>query len=206
MENDSEDEKFLEKRGSLCMRIGPMFSSKTTWLNNTLTVLCDIGLNVLKIMHNEDNRANGSTHNSSYGNITQKIRIIKTKNLKDVDVTDYNVIGIDEAQFFDDLLEMVEIWVEKYGKHVKVVGLDGDFLKRKFGQTLDLIPLCDEVIKVTAKCEICSLEAEKNKFERNIIPPPAPFTRRMEGSKEQKEVGGKEKYIAVCRLHHNDDS
>ena len=43
----------------------------------------------------------------------------------------------------------------KCGKKVYVCGLDGDFKRKKFGQILDLIPMCDKVEKLTSLCSLC---------------------------------------------------
>jgi thymidine kinase len=197
-------------RGTLYMRVGPMFSTKTTWLNGELTQFADKGFSVLKIVHAEDDRddvesndKSGSTHNSSYTSLTSKIHIIRATTLKDIDVTNYHVVGCDEAQFYPDLVETVEHWVETLGKHVRVTGLDGDFEKKKFGFTLDLIPMCDEVIKLHASCKVCLDELSSNNFHGNISTISAPFTKRLTESKEQKIVGGNATYIPVCRYHHS---
>ncbi|MGV7468037.1 hypothetical protein PJI21_29075, partial [Mycobacterium kansasii] len=69
------------------------------------------------------------------------------------------VIGIDEAQFFDDLYEFCVAVAEDDGKTVVVAGLDGDYLRRSFGCVLDLIPVADTVTKLTARCELCGKRA-----------------------------------------------
>lgn len=202
-------------RGTLNMRIGPMFSGKTTWLNGELTQLADKGFSVLKIIHSDDTRAetikdgvrSGSTHNSSYRFLSEKISITRTNRLSDVNVDEFHVIGIDESQFFQDLTTMVENWVEIKSKHVRLVGLDGDAFKRKFGQTLDLIPMCDEVIKLNASCRICLDELDRMQYQGNIMSIMGPFTKRRTSCSNpplsQKDVGGAEKYIPVCRFHYS---
>src|SRR5579871_3003904 len=74
------DHYFNTHRGTLYIRVGPMFSGKTTWLNGELTQLADKGFSVLKISHSDDIRTNvingddcGSTHNSSYKFLSEKI-------------------------------------------------------------------------------------------------------------------------------------
>lgn len=204
------NDSFSNHRGTLSLRIGPMFSGKTTWLNGELTQLSDKGFSVLKIIHDHDDRydvssndRSGSTHNSSYKSLTDKISVIRTKDLKSIDVSDFNVIGIDEAQFFENLVSIVEKWVEVEGKHVRVTGLDGDSFKEKFGDILDLIPLCDDVTKLKASCKICLEELISNGFNGNILAIEAAFTKRLDDSNEQLLVGGIDKYIPVCRYHHN---
>jgi thymidine kinase len=196
-------------RGTLYLKIGPMFSGKTTWLNGELTDLADKRFSVLKISHIDDQREDvaccdnsGSTHNSSYTELSAKIDRKLVSSLKNVDVKMYHVIGIDEAQFFDDLVETVEYWVETLGKHVRVSGLDGDCFKRKFGHVLDLIPMCDQVTKISGSCQICLDELERSDFHGNIMSIIGPFTKRLTNSISQKEIGGSTTYIPVCRYHH----
>ena len=199
-----------EHRGTLHIWIGPMFSSKSTKLNGELTEFADTGFSVLKVVHADDIRNDvavcdnsGSTHNSSYKSLTNKITCIRVSELKNIDVSNYHVIGIDESQFYPDLLEVVRDWVENKGKHVRVAGLCGDAFKNKFGQTLDLIPMCDEVVKLTARCKVCLDELKDTNFHGNILSIKGAFTKRLGASKEQKVVGGADKYIPVCRYHHS---
>ena len=206
----SPERCFNEHRGTLYLRFGPMFSGKTTWLNGELTELADIGFKVLKITHSDDIREDvascddsGSTHNSSYTSLSKKIARMRASSLCDIDVTNYHVIGIDESQFFPDLFSVVEDWVENKGKHVRIVGLDGDAFKRKFGQILDLVPISDDAVKLNSRCEICLMELEKLNFRGNILSITGPFTKRLGKSTQQKDVGGSDKYIPVCRFHHS---
>ena len=68
-----------------------------------------------------------------------------------------DAIFINEAQFFPDLYEFVVSNLEK-NKQIFLYGLDGDFQQNKMGQLLDLIPLCDTIIKLKSKC-ICGKDA-----------------------------------------------
>ena len=88
---------FNSHRGTLYIRVGPMFSGKTTWLNGELTQLADKNFSVLKIIHSSDTRNDvssndysGSTHNSSYKFLTPKITIIRDNNLSNIDVSTIN--------------------------------------------------------------------------------------------------------------------
>lgn len=165
---------------------------------------------MLKIAHADDIRHDvsscddsGSTHNSSYRSLSEKIVRIRASQLKGVDVSNFHVVGVDESQFFSHLLEKVTEWVEQLGKHVRVAGLDGDCFKHKFGQTLDLIPMSDEVAKLNASFRVCLNELERMSFHGNILGIVGPFTKRLGASTAQKEVGGADKYISVCRYHHS---
>ena len=201
---------FTQHRGSLNIVVGPMFSGKSTWLNGVITELADTGFKVLKIIHIKDvrddvasNDKKGTTHNSSYRSLSDKIDVISTDVLSSVNVNDYDVIGIDESQFFPDLLEYVEQWVEDKGKHVRVSGLCGDSSKKKYGQTLDLIPFCDKVKKLHARCHTCLVELKKMDYKGNIMSLEAPFTKCLVTKTSQTLVGGSDSYIPVCRYHHS---
>ena len=209
--NDTKSSRneYTLHRGTLYIRIGPMFSGKSTWLNYELTKLADKGFSVLKIIHIDDIRKDvsvsdnaGSTHNSSYKFLTEKITVIRAQELNNINVSGFHVIGIDESQFFSDLFLFVENLVENKEKHVRVAGLDGDSFKHKFGQTLDLIPICDGVKKLSASCQICLRELECSDFHGNLLSIVGPFTKRLDTSTEQKIIGGTDKYIPVCRFHH----
>jgi thymidine kinase len=95
------------------------------------------------------------------------------------------VILINEGQFFPDLYDFVNELL-KADKKVYVCGLDGDFERKKFGNILDLIPLCDKVRKLTSLCSICKDGT------------PAIFSMRLTEEKEQTIVGS-DNYIPVCR-------
>lgn len=185
--------------------IGPMYASKSTRLVEVYKQCKFCNISVAVINHVIDNRYDKellSTHDKV------KIPCIKTKVLKDVWLTEEldleddiienipriqdkikisksDVILINEGQFFEDLYDVV-IDMLKCGKKVYVCGLDGDFERKKFGQILDLIPLCDKVDKLTSLCTLC-----KN-GTRGI------FSMRLTQETEQTVVGS-DNYIPVCR-------
>lgn len=69
--------------------------------------------------------------------------------------TDVDVVGIDEAQFFDDELPAVCNELVKRGTRVIIAGLDMDFKCQPFGPMPSLMALADEVTKVHAICVRC---------------------------------------------------
>ena len=75
-------------------------------------------------------------------------------------------------------------------KKVYVCGLDGDFERKKFGQILDLIPLCDTVTKLTSLCSLCK-NGTKGIFSKRIT------------SETEQTVVGSDNYIPVCRNCYN---
>lgn len=97
---------------------------------------------------------------------------------------DTQVIGVDEAQFFDDLVEFVRDYLSR-GYTLVVAGLDGDYLQRPFGRVLELVPIADTYTKKYALCNMCK--------SRGI------FTRRITQDTQQILVGARDSYIATCR-------
>ena len=75
---------------------------------------------------------------------------------------DYDVIGIDEGQFFPDLVEFCENMANS-GKAVIVAALDGTFQRKGFGPILELIPLAEHVVKLNAVCMVCFGEGSYTK-------------------------------------------
>ncbi|KAG6537415.1 hypothetical protein ZIOFF_002509 [Zingiber officinale] len=76
-----------------------------------------------------------------------------------------DVIGIDEAQFFVDLYDFCCNAADRDQKTVIVAGLDGDYLRRRFGSVLDIILLANSVTKLTArKGRKLGLQAKSMKF------------------------------------------
>jgi thymidine kinase len=169
--------------------LGPMYSGKTSALVNIYKqcILCNIPIVVIN--HNIDKRYH-DIYLSTHDQIT--IPCIKTENLMELlsndihnDIMKSNIILINEGQFFDDLVVFVQKMLS-YKKKIYICGLDGDFERKKFGQILDLIPLCDKVCKLNSLCSIC-----KN-GKKGI------FSMRLTNETEQKVVGS-DNYIPVCR-------
>ena len=167
--------------------IGPMFSGKTTELLRVAKRLRSINLKVLLINYEEDTRYSCTemkTHDK------EGLPCIFTKNLFEIDISDYDIICINEAQFFTRLYEYCE-YALHLNKSVYIAGLDGDYKQEKFGEVLDIIPLCNNIIKLHAFCKICGDGT------------PAHFTERLTNETEIKLIGSEDMYIPVCRKHLN---
>ena len=127
--------------GRLDIVTGPMFSGKTTELLRRLFSEAEIGLKVLYVNHNLDTRGKSfSTHNPLYKRQLaeeSKVDFLSTDKLSLIQstITKYNVVGIDESQFFGDLVNEVKILVDKFGMHVIVAGLNGDYNRNVFSSS-----------------------------------------------------------------------
>jgi thymidine kinase len=195
--------------GSLTVIFGPMFSGKTTRLIQELTRFVDVtkeshSTKCLLINHTFDNRNPNigvSSHGSSFKGVSDLIDITQNQELLNIDYKNYDVIGIDEGQFFNDL-EVVYTWVNQ-GKNVIVSGLISDSFMKPFGKICTLIPFTDNVIQCHAICSECL------NFHGKVITPDslaamkAAFTYRLENSSSQISIGASDKYIPVCRHHYN---
>lgn len=172
--------------------ISPMFSGKTTFLLNKLNTYSISNAGCLYVNSTLDTRGDiFSTHNPLIGSIGN-ITAIKLSNLSPlVQLSkEYQVIGIDEAGFYPDLVDIVLYLVEKLNKHVFVAGLTADYLRRPLGQTLDLIPYADIITKLTSVCKWC---ADKKLMKE------ASFSHRVVESQATILIGMKESYVPLCR-------
>lgn len=100
-----------------------------------------------------------------------------------------DVIGIDEAQFFDKNLVEVVIQLANQGVRVIVAGLDMDFRGKPFGPIPGLMAVADYVTKVHAVCVRCG----------NI----AQFSHRLTEKDQVVLLGERDLYEALCRTCYN---
>jgi thymidine kinase len=103
---------------------------------------------------------------------------------------DVDVIGIDEAQFFDDQIIHVCQELANRGTRVIVAGLDMDYLGQPFGQMPYLLAIADYITKLHAICVECGSIAS--------------FSYRTASSAQQILLGEKDEYKPLCRKHYYD--
>ncbi len=95
------------------------------------------------------------------------------------------VVGIDEAQFFDMGIVQLSTELVHLGKRVLLAGLDTTFSGDPFGAMPPLMAIADEVSKLSAVCIVCGS--------------PAIHTQRISASRELVVVGAAGVYEARCR-------
>ncbi|AFB76935.1 thymidine kinase [Cotia virus SPAn232] len=169
--------------GYIKLILGPMFSGKTTELVRIVKRYKIANYKCCVIKYYNDNRCDESivkTHDGVY------IDSISTLKLNDIiyEMDNVDVIGIDEGQFFNDIVEFSENMANK-GKIVIVSALDATYQRKTFGNILNLIPLSEKVIKLNAICKICFNDAA--------------FTKRLCDDTKIELIGGEDKYSSVCR-------
>ena len=102
---------------------------------------------------------------------------------------DVQVVGVDEAQFFDDSLVDVCQTLANRGVRVIVAGLDTDFLGQPFGPMPRLMAVAEDVQKVHAICVLCGALAN--------------HSHRLIKSKDLVLLGEKDVYEPLCRDCYN---
>lgn len=107
---------------------------------------------------------------------------------------DTTVVGVDEAQFFDEgILEVTGRMADR-GIRVLVAGLDQDFRGEPFGPMPMLMSMAERVDKLQAICMVCGEMASRT--QRLVNGKPARFDDPV------VIVGASEMYEARCRKHH----
>lgn len=186
------------KPGKIILIIGAMMSGKSS---EGFHILETVGYAVRGLYVNSsfDIRSETpfSTHNttldiSALRNLNaDMVKVGSLAEISDEQASKYEVVVLDESQFYPDLPEVVTRWVENLGIDVYVLGLSGDYKRKNFGRIHELLALADDVKMLRdTLCEVCALKK---------IRTPALFTHRREDlTKEQVEVGSSN-YMPVCR-------
>jgi len=141
--------------GKLFVYRGTMFAGKTRKLVQLYHKAIELGLSPLVISHAADTRY-GYGHVVSHDG--EKVPCMPVTSLENVNISDCNIIFIDEAQFFPDLLSFCNR-VLTSNKILHVFGLHSDYLRREFHSMHQLLLLADNIITMTAVCTICGGEA-----------------------------------------------
>jgi thymidine kinase len=166
--------------------MGSMFSGKSTELLRRCRKYLSIDKKVVLINHQNDTRCDNEL--KTHDNL--KMDALKAAHLCNVFIEeDVDIIAIDEAQFFDDLYNFV-LMNEKKNIVILIAGLDGDSNREMFGEILKCIPLCNNVVKLSAMCNICK-DGTKGSFSK-----------RLTSNKNKVCIGAEQEFMSVCRKHY----
>jgi thymidine kinase len=145
---------------SLELIIGPMFSGKSTDLVRRLRRHCHAQMRVLAITHSRDTRYSSEgaicTHEGAqYKGVSTDSLYTYLESIKWA--LEFNVVGIDEAQFFDarDLHDAVDRLLTEKNVRVIVAGLDATYERAPFRAVTDLMSMATRVDKLLAVCQRC---------------------------------------------------
>jgi thymidine kinase len=176
--------------GRLEVITGPMFSGKSEELIRRLKRARIARQRIVCYKPDIDLRYHRSAIASHSAQTHDAITVGTVEDLKAslfTQLTEIDVIGIDEAQFFDNRLIPLSVELVHLGKRIIIAGLDTTFNAEPFDPIPALMAISDEVTKLSAVCMVCGQ--------------PAIHTQRLGQSQELVVVGAAGVYEARCRAH-----
>ncbi|NNE26685.1 MAG: thymidine kinase [Saprospiraceae bacterium] len=174
-----------QRSGWIEVICGSMFSGKTEELIRRLKRAKIAHQQILIFKPKKDVRYDDNSVVSHDSNAIESIPVVKSEDIYD-HIANTNVVGIDEAQFFDNKLTEVVQKLAVKGIRVIVAGLDMDFMGNPFGPMPDLLAVAEYITKVHAICPHCGSLAT--------------HSYRLSQEKEQVVLGEKDKYEPRCRV------
>jgi thymidine kinase len=174
---------------------GSMFSGKTEELLRRLKRAQIARQKVQVFKPQIDNRFSPDHVQSHDANRLPSRIVAQAREILEAVDDNTRVVGIDEAQFFDESVVEVAQKLAYRGVRVIVAGLDLDFRGQPFGPMPRLLAVAEAVTKLSAVCMVCGN--------------PASRTQRTAGpmsADARIAVGAKEMYEARCRFCHEPDA
>ena len=172
------------ERGSIELICGSMFSGKTEELLRRLRRAKIAGLRVEIFKPSLDTRYDVQQVVSHDQNAIPSSPVSGSSSIL-LMASDVDVIGIDEAQFFDEGLISVVEQLADQGVRVIIAGLDMDFQRRPFGPMAELCCIADNVDKIHAICVECGSWAN--------------YSYRLVAGDQQIMLGEAQEYSPLCR-------
>ena len=182
---------FLEsakKAGSIEVICGSMFSGKTEELIRRMKRAqfakqkVEIYKPCIDVRYSEDEVVSHDSHSIRSPPIDSPASMLLLS-------SDVEVVGIDEAQFFDETIVEVVQTLANRGVRVIIAGLDTDFLGKPFGPMPALMAVAEDIQKVHAICVKCGS--------------PANHSHRLSSSDQLVVLGEKDIYEPLCRHCYN---
>lgn len=180
---------------SLEIVLGPMFSGKSSYALSYARRQRAIGKKVLVIKPDIDLRYSEDSYMVTHDNDKLECMMWKTTEpLCQIDhilLNLYDCFVVEEAQFFNHLDHFCTFGLLHLKKNILVVGLDGCAKQKPFGDISKIIPLATSLTKLSALCCFCRDGTA------------APYTKKLADTNDetQVDVGGADKYVAVCLNH-----
>lgn len=185
-------EMFLEyakKSGRIEVICGSMFSGKTEELIRRLkraqfaNLKVEIYKPAVDVRYSEDQVVSHDAHSIPSTPIDSPASMLLLS-------SDADVVGIDEAQFFDDTIVEVAQTLADRGIRVIIAGLDTDFSGKPFGPMPALMAVAEDVQKVHAICVKCGDLANRS--------------HRLSAGDQLVMLGEKDVYEPLCRHCYNE--
>jgi thymidine kinase len=167
---------------------GPMFSGKSEELIRRLKRAQIAKLRVASFKPNIDLRYQPDAISSHSAHTIEALAVPDVERLRSALFSapdDFDVVGIDEAQFFTESLVALAMDLVHAGKRVILAGLDTTFAGEPFPPMPSLMAVADDVVKLSAVCTLCGA--------------PAIHTQRLGTNQQLVVVGAEGVYEARCR-------
>ena len=177
-----------KKRGSIEVICGSMFSGKTEELIRRMKRAQFAKLKVEIFKPQIDTRYSADEVVSHDKNAIRSTPVESSRSIL-LMAGDVDVVGIDEAQFFDDGLVEVCTELANQGIRVIIAGLDMDFRGEPFGPMPNLCAVAEDVYKVHAICVRCGALAY--------------ISHRLVANEKRVLLGETAEYEPICRNCYN---
>lgn len=184
----------MEHKGWLEVICGSMFSGKSEELIRRVRRATYGNQKVIVFKPALDNRYDDESVVSHNGDSVIARPIDDSSQIEQYITEEIDIVGIDEAQFFDDGIVQVAQNLADRGIRVIAAGLDQDFRGEPFGPMPDLMAFSETVTKLNAICPVCGSPASRT--QRLIDGEPASYDDPI------ILVGASESYEPRCRHHH----
>lgn len=163
---------------------GPMFSGKTTELIRRLRCAEIARQRTVCLKPATDTRS--GLEILSHNGVRLAARVVEPTAPEPIPA-EVDVVGVDEAQFLAPAwLEVIDRLADR-GCEIVCACLNQDYLGRPFGSSHQLLAMADQIVHLKAVCTGCGRKDRATK------------TLRIAGGERQVEIGGSERYRALCR-------
>src|SRR5690625_2269454 len=197
--------------GRLTVIAGPMFSGKSEELMRRVRRATIAAIDVLVVSHSLDTRSDISTITTHIGMNIPAVPLGDVRSLTEAARgQDYDLIAIDEAQFFGpDLVPAVEDLLGD-GIVVIVEGLCVTFDGAPFEPLPSFMAVAEEVLRLTVECTVCDRDAVYHNRLISVRPgmggvlaanPTVESSVPGATEIDASHIGGLETYVARCREH-----
>lgn len=182
--NNSNTSKIEFYEGCINLILGPMFSGKSTELLRNIRRFNFKKMSTVVVAFELDNRYSEQERVVTHDKF--EYPAIKCRTIYSImdRLKDYEVIGIDEGQFYPDLVEACEE-LAKLGKVVFISALSGNFKREAFDVIARIIPKCESIQHILAICYNCKNDAN--------------YTLRLSLEEDEIVIGGDNMYKPACR-------
>ncbi len=177
--------------GKLTLIVGPMYSGKTSALLSLVEIYA-LGKKNYVVFKPEIDRRYSSEYVVSHSGMKTSALVVGSSEslharMRELDGEKVQAVFVDEVHFLDEGIVDVAKGIIDQGIDVFCVGLDMSYRQKPFVVTAKLMAVADEIVKKRAVCHNCG--------EYNAVLSYR-TTNDIEGD---IDVGGMEKYVAVCR-------